>query len=274
MSNEPPADPQKQPDPNDSSATWERARQTRSVYRGNPVTPFRTPNPSPSSAPTPRYYRGVPVQPNPQDFLAVRAPDITHLRSYRGVQSSDHTDVNHTHKALLLLILLFMPLLPLAVSLGLQSTPPDNRQSGRISADNLDADYRLLIERADERYKNNQLKDAMALLSTSVESQRQKRNEIADELVRRARNAYPNKLELAILMVSSVPSNTPAYNDARSLQGQWNSQLDRLTNAEYAVSQQRYQDADAQLAPLRGTEIERTERFRRISDQVASNLRR
>lgn len=181
-------------------------------------------------------------------------------------------------KGLWMLVLLISPFVLLLVLSSLplfgDSSPPG--ASVAVGKPNTPGtaqfDYSPILQRADELVQRNELRVALRLLS-NVPQASQKRNDIASDLVRRAKNAYPGDVDMAVYILSNVPSETAVYGEAQSLLGQWTLQLNQLRAAEFAVGQQQWDEAARQLDGLKETSVSRTERFTRLSRAVKDRSR-
>lgn len=166
---------------------------------------------------------------------------------------------------LVLLVSPFVSLLGLS-SLALVSSAPNTTVSTSNPSEN-QFDYSPLLQRAEELVKRNELRVALRLIS-NIPQASEKRNQISADLLQRAKDAYPRNLDMAVYIASNVPTGTPSFDEARSLVAGWSDQLNRLRAAEFAVSQQQWDEAGQQLDALKDTPIARSDRYTQLLKAV------
>jgi len=128
-------------------------------------------------------------------------------------------------------------------------------------------DYSPIYARTQELVQRGELKLALQILSNVPEASAQ-RDQISTEMVRRAQNSYPRDLAMAVHIVSSVPSGTTAYEEARRLSNEWGDQLISMRTADYAANQQKWSEALASLDQLRSTRVSESDWFKRVDQSV------
>ncbi|MGG6267135.1 hypothetical protein ACQ4M3_13285 [Leptolyngbya sp. AN03gr2] len=133
-------------------------------------------------------------------------------------------------------------------------------------------DYAPLYARAEELVNRGELKLALQLLANVPDASAQ-RDRISAEMVRRAQNVYPNNLELAVHIVSSVPAGTAGSEEAKRFSSEWGAQLTWMRTADYAVKQQQWEEAFQNLENLQSTPVAQTEWYKRVDQQARQQNR-